>query len=117
MIPIRAALTQIFALGYDDIRNSCKREAKLPEKCGIFPKNCVQEMLRVITTLEDILGNDLYLNYFNNYLCSYCFLKSLKGCDENFMMGPLEERARASGYGVFNLRNMLTLWGPGKVKI
>ena len=32
-------------------------------------------------------------------------------------MGPLEERARASGYGVFNLRNMLTLWGPGKFNI
>ena len=44
-------------------------------------------------------------------------LKSEKGCDENFMMGPLEERARSSGYGVFNLRNMLTLWGPGKIKI
>lgn len=73
MISIRAALTQIFALGYDDIRNSCKREAKLPKKCGIFQKNCVQEMLRIISTLEDILGNDLYFDYFSQYLYSYFY--------------------------------------------
>ena len=72
MTPIRAALTQIFALGYDDIRNSCKREAELPEKCGIFPQNCVQEMLRIISTLEDILGNDLYFYYLTCYLYSNC---------------------------------------------
>ena len=75
MTSIRAALTQIFALGYDDIRNSCKREAKLPEKCGIFPKNCVQEMLRIISTLEDILGNDLYFYHLTCYLYSNCLFE------------------------------------------
>ena len=49
-------------------------------------------------------------------------LDSILRGDENFMMGKLEKFARKSATNndekedmVQNLRNLLTLWGPGKL--
>jgi len=32
----RAALTEIFAYAYDDVKTSCKANSKLPDTCGFF---------------------------------------------------------------------------------
>ena len=92
----RAALTEIFTAAYIDLNTTCLKTGKIAISCGFFTDHCAAQMSMVLYSLDEILLRD-----------------------SNFMMGVLEKQAMDLVHkdeketAKYNLRNLLTLWGPG----
>ena len=54
--PSSAALTEIFTIGYEDIKTSCVKTGKLPRSCGFF-KSRRKGLLNIIRPKPTIFHN------------------------------------------------------------